>query len=141
MNKEKVFISFAAALIGLLVAVGVFFLYQKTKAIAPGKIAQITATSPSPSPKAKYFLTISNPKDESVTPSASVKVTGETSVGAKIVIVTQTSQQSVLPTSAGSFSASIGLDSGENVVMIIAVMPNGEILTVKRTVTVSSEDF
>lgn len=141
MNKEKFILMTAALLIGLFVAVGVFFLYQKTKAISPNKLTKIDITSPSPSPKDTNFLTVDNPKDESVVASSSVSVSGQTNPDAKILIVTQTTQQSVNPIDNGNFSATIGIESGENLVIITAIMPNGETFIVKRTVTSSSESF
>jgi hypothetical protein len=141
MNKEKIILSFIALLVGLFVAVGGFFLYQKTKAISPNKITKIVATSPSPSPKEESFLKVDSPTDESVVASASVKVSGQTKPDAKILIVTQTTQQSADPTGTGSFSATVGVESGQNIIHIIATMPNGQTFTVKRTVTVSSENF
>lgn len=141
MNKEKFILIFVAVAMGLLVAVGAFFLYQKTKAISPSKITNIITTSPSPSNKNPNVLTIDNPKDESVVTSASVTVSGKTSPNAKIVIVNQATQESANPTTTGNFSATIGLESGENIIMIIAVFPNGETVSEKRIVTVSSENF
>lgn len=141
MRKEKIILLFIAILIGLLVALGAFFLYQYTKQVKPTEIKKITIQNPSPAPQSSVFLSIDQPLDEAVVDNRKIRISGKTVPNAKIVIVTQSSEEAAVPTADGSFSTDITIDSGENIIQIIAIAPDGEIVSAKRVITHSIESF
>ena len=141
MKKEQIIISISALIIGILVAVTVFFLYQSTKKIKPEEIKTITINDPSPTPSSGLFLTIDRPGDEEVVDQRTLTISGKTIPDAKIVILTQSNEEAAVPTKDGNFSTDILLDQNENIIEISSIAPNGEIVKVKRVVIYSTEDF
>ena len=142
MRKEKIVLSFIAVAIGLLVAGIAFYFYQSTKIISPSKIKQVTVATPTPTPRPSIFLSISEPLDEAVLDSRVVKISGKTTPDATIVVLTSSGDQQVLnPTTTGDFSTTVTIDSGQNLLEITAIGANGEDITVKKTVTFSTEEF
>lgn len=141
MKKEKIILSISALIIGILVAVTVFFLYQSTKKIKPEEIKTITINDPSPTPSSGLFLTIDRPGDEEVVDQRTLTISGKTIPDAKIVILTQSNEEAAVPTKDGNFSTDILLDQNENIIEISSIAPNGEIVKVKRVVIYSTEDF
>ena len=141
MRKEKIILSASAALIGILVAVVGFFLYQSTKKVNPSEIKKITINSPSPTPQSGVFLTVDRPADEGVVEERIITISGKTIPGAKIVVITQGSEEAAVAAGNGNFSTEITLELEENIIEIIAVATNGEIAKLKRVVTYTTENF
>lgn len=141
MKKEKVLLSFIAVVLGILVTSIAFYLYQGTKVIPSSKLKTITISSPTPAPKLSIFLNISNPQDESVVNKKIITISGETTSGATVLVITPVDQQIAVPASNGNFSTTVNIDSGENIVEITAIGQNGEDARVIRTVTFSNEEF
>ncbi len=141
MRKEKIILSASAGLIGILVAFVGFFLYQSTKKVNPSEIKKITIASPSPTPQSGIFLTVDRPRDEEVVDKRIITISGKTIPGAKIVVVSESSEEAAVAASNGNFSTEITLGDSENIIEIIAVAPNGEIAKLKRVVTYSTESF
>ena len=141
MKKEKIILSIAAGLTGILVAVAGFFIYQSTKKVNPSEIKKITINTPSPTPQSGLFLTLDRPRDEEVSEERIVTVSGRSIPGAKIVILTKSSEEAAVAAGNGNFSTEIELGISENIIEIIAAAPNGEIAKLKRVVTYSTESF
>jgi len=141
MSKEKVVLSFIAVVLGILVTGVAFYLYQATKTIPPSKIKTIKILSPSPSPKSSIYLTIKEPEDEKVVGKKVVTVSGTTQKDATIVVLSPVDEDVVKPSGTGDFSTTINIDDGQNNIEITAISPNGEEITVTRTVTFSIEEF
>ena len=141
MKQERVILSFIMVLIGLLVAGVAFYLYQGTKKVSSSKTT-ITAPSPTPTPLSpSVYLNIDNPIDESVTDNKTIKVSGKTVVGATVVILTSANQQIVEPSSQGDFSTTITASDGQNLIRVTAFGPDGQSVTVQKTITYSTENF
>lgn len=144
MKAEKIILSFVAIIVGLAAAGIAFYLYQMTKTIPPSQNralsvkAQIT---PTPTPNTQNFLTIENPKDESVTDSKVIPVSGKTDPGATIIVSSENGDQVITPTADGSFTLKSIIDNGTNIIQITAVFTNGEEKKITRTVTYSTESF
>lgn len=143
MKAERVILSFIALLIGLGVAGGVFYLYQSTKTVdSPGKKPLPTVVVPTPTPEqSAHLLTIEKPKDEEVLEDDTVTVSGKTDPGAIIIVDTESDQQVATPAQSGAFTLTLSLESGENVITILAKYPDGSEQSEQRTVTISSENF
>lgn len=142
MKKEKVILSFIAALIGLIVASIIFYFYQGAKT-EQKKIKTVTLTSPTPPLNQKKLipLSIDTPQDESVTSQKTITISGKTENDATVVILTPTDEQVIAPSANGDFSTTTTIDNGENSIEVTAVAPNGEQTKMIKTVTYSTETF
>lgn len=140
MKQERVVLSFIMVLIGLLVAGTAFYFYQTTKVI-PDKSNTSNIISPTPTPKPTIFLSLSQPNNESVVSSKTLKISGKTEVGATVVIITDSDQLILEPSSQGDFSTTIIISNGQNLINIHAISQNGDTTSVQRTVTYSTENF
>ena len=129
-----------AIVVGLLVALSAFYLYQRTKQIDTQKIKPISIVS-TPTPKPSVFLKIDTPGDEKVFDKKIISVSGKTVSGAIIVILSENSEEVLNPTANGDFTTTITLENGENLIQITAIGPDGQDSTVERTVTYSTESF
>ena len=76
MKQERVVLSFIMVLIGLLVAGVAFYFYQTTKVI-PDKSNTSNVISPTPTLKPTIFLSLSQPGNESVVASKTLKISGK----------------------------------------------------------------
>ena len=141
MRKEKIILSIIAASVGILVALGAFFFYQSTKKLRDSQIKKITIESPTPNPNTYLFLNIITPKDEDVVSNKTIKVSGKTISNAKIVIISNSSEQAAIADSDGNFSTNVTLSENENILQIIAISESGETIKSERTVTYSTETF
>ena len=143
MKAEKIILSFIAILIGLLVAGGAFYLYQSTKVVPETnkKIISTALLSSTPTPSDTSFITLDNPKDESVTTKRTVLISGKTKSDATIIVSSEESDQVAKPASDGGFSLTHSVGDGTNIISITAVFADGSEKTIHRTITVSSEGF
>lgn len=144
MKAEKVILSFVAVIVGLVAAGIAFYLYQMTKTIPPEKnqtIAVKTKVSPTPTPRNENFLTVENPKDESVSANKTINISGKTIPNSTIIVSTENNDQVVTPSGNGDFTLSTTVGEGTNLIQITSVFPNGEEKKVLRTVTYSTESF
>lgn len=140
MKQERVILSFIMVLIGLLVAGITFYLYQNTKLVSTNSSVSISPT-PTQTPKPTIFLSINSPTNEEVVSNKTLIVSGKTLPQATIVIITNSDQLVVKPSSQGDFSTTITLGNDQNLIRMNALAPNGEIATVERTVTYSTSSF
>jgi len=144
MRIEKIILSLVAIIVGLAAAGVAFYLYQMTKTLPPSKTQTITIKnqiSPSPTPNAKNFLTIENPKDEFVTDKKIITISGKTEPGATIIITTENNDQIVNAAINGDFTLTTTIGNGTNIIQITAIFTDGEEKKVTRTVTYSTESF
>lgn len=141
MKAEKILILAFATVIGITVAGIIFYFYQAQKTIPKSQIHTIAIQAPTPTPKSGLFLTVDLPKDEDVTDSKTIIVSGKTIPEGTIVITTDIDQQVVTPAQNGDFSANLDIGDLENQLDVAVISPKGETQTVKRTITHSTENF
>lgn len=142
MKKEKLILSFIATFFGLLVAGIAFYLFQATKTVPNATTTTtISLASPSPVPSPSIFLTLDRPKDEEVVENKTLIVSGKTASNAVVIVITDSSEEVITPSAKGDFSTTVSLDDGQNILEVISIAPNGESITVKKTVTYSLEEF
>jgi len=144
MKAEKIILSFVAVVVGLIAAGVAFYLYQMTKTIPSSKSQTISIQSQisvSPTPNTQNFLAIENPKDESVTDTKTITISGKTSPKATIIVSTENIDQVVNAAANGDFTLTIIVGNGTNVIQITAIFADGEEKKVTRTVTYSTESF
>lgn len=140
MRIEKIILAIAGIAAGLFVAGIAFYIYQTTKTISPSSIKTITLQKPTPS-AGSVPLAIDSPVDEAVLSSRVVQISGKTDPKATIVITTDSADTAVSPSADGAFSLSVTLPSGENRVILSAIMPDGTESQKVLTVNITSEDF
>jgi hypothetical protein len=141
MKQERVVLSFIMVFIGLLVAGALFYFYQSTKNASSSNIGITKHASPTPTPKPKTYLSLSKPSDEAVMTSKTLEINGKTNPEATVIIITAADQEVLQPSSQGNFSTTITLDNGQNLIKIYSIMPDGETISLDRTVTYSTENF
>mgnify|MGYP002336292502 CR=1 FL=1 len=141
MKQERVILSFIMVLIGLLVAGIAFYFYQTTKVVSDKSSINSSSSVVSPTPKPTIFLVLNEPNNEIVVSNKTLTVSGKTNPEATIIIITDSDQLVLKPSSQGDFSTTITLESGQNLIRIRAVTPNAETIVTDRTVTYSTEDF
>lgn len=140
MKQERVILSFVMVLIGLAVAGAAFYFYQSSKVVS-SKSTATSIISPTPTPKPTIYLSITTPDNEIVVSNKTLSIMGKAPPEATILVITDSDQLVFKPSSQGDFTTTITLDSGLNLINIEAVSPSGEIASVKRTVTYSTESF
>ena len=141
MKQERVILSFIMVLIGLLVAGVVFYFYQTTKVVSDKSSVGNSNQTPTPSPKPTVFLVLNQPSNEQVVSNKTLLVSGKTNQDATVIIITDSDQLVLKPSSQGDFSTTITLSNDQNLIRVRAVTPNGETAVLDRTVTYSTEDF
>jgi len=107
----------------------------------PSDTKVISFTSPTLTPLPSIFLTLDRPKDEEVVTSKIMIISGKTSSSAVVVVMTDSREDVITPTSNGDFSTTVSIDDGQNIIEVTAISPNGESITIKKTVTYSQEEF
>ena len=140
MKQERIILSFIMVLIGLLVAGTVFYFYQSGKK-APVKTDTFASPTPASNKNTTFFLTLSKPSTEVVVNNKALTVSGKTSANATVLVITKSDQQVLNPDHSGNFSADLTLDNDQNLITIIAIMPNGESKQIQATVTYSTSNF
>lgn len=140
MKTEKVILSFGATLLGLVVAAGVFYFFQTTKATSP-TTKVISITSPTPTPIPSISLTLDQPKDEEVIDTKTITISGTTRSDAVIAILTNGIETVITPSLSGNFSTQITVGTGQNIIDVISITGDGETKSIRKTVTFSEEDF
>lgn len=142
MKKEKLILSFVAVFFGLLVAGIAFYFFQATKTV-PDTIPTktITLTSPAPTSSPTISLVLDQPTDEEVVSNKVLVVSGKTQSNAVVTVITNSSEDVITPSATGAFSTTVNLDDGQNILEVVSIAPNGESVTIKKTVTYSQEEF
>jgi len=141
MKKEQLILSFVAVLFGLLVAGIAFYFLQTAKTIPDANTKTASITSPTPTISPSITLTLDQPRDEEVVSNKVLVVSGKTQSNAVVTVIADSASDVITPSTDGSFSTTVNLDNGQNVLEVISIAPNGESITIKKTVTYSQEDF
>jgi hypothetical protein len=141
MKQERVILSFIMVLIGLAFAGIIFYFYQSSKVIPDSKDKTTQGLSPTPTLAPTLFLTLDDPRDESIADKKTIRVAGKTNPEATVAIITLEGEEIVKPSLQGDFVTTITIDSGTNFIKVIAMTPDGETQTIQRVVSYTTEDF
>jgi hypothetical protein len=141
MKKEKIILSFIAVAVGLIIAGGAYYFYQSSKILPNFKQQTTNVRKPTPMPQDTISLSVSVPLDEAVVTQKVVTISGKTISDATIIILTENDQQVIKPTAVGTFSTTVNIEDGQNIIKITAVSKSGEQETVLKTITFSTEEF
>lgn len=140
MKTERIVLSIIAILIGLFVAgIAFYFIQLNNKPKGEEHVVSIT-TSPTPTPKSS-FLSVTSPENESVSSSKSIQISGKAPAGSTVIISTENGQSVVVATPDGTFSDTVSLDEGVNLISVTALQQDGKKDNVIHTVTYSTESF
>lgn len=144
--KERIIIVFVAVIIGLVLTTVGYLLYQSFNSpVAPKSPAKpitdiLSSSSPTPDPN-NLYVTLIDPKNESITDKRTITVKGKTNPGNTVVLSSNQEDIVATPADNGTFSTSITINAGANILIARAVSPNGEEVQEEYSVTFVSEDF
>lgn len=138
--KERIVVVFIAIAIGLLTTTLIFFLYQQTKTI-PDKTRTLTRDVLTPTPSDLPYLTIDEPRDESLVDRRTIQIKGKTNRENSIIV--STNQEDIVsnPTADGNFAVTVTIDAGSNKIITRVISPSGEEASDTRVITYSTEEF
>lgn len=146
--KERIIIVFVAVVIGLVLTTVGYLLYQSfqmqsNQPDTPEKtLAAKSFASPSPTPDHnKLYIEITQPKAESLTDTRTVTIKGTTNPGNTVVISSNEEDTVAVPKADGSFSTTVTIDAGANILISRAIDDQGNQARDVRTITFTSEDF
>ena len=147
MKKEKLILSFVAALVGILVAGIAFYFYQSTKEISIPDIStseeeeEESSPTPTPKPKENDEITISEPNDETIVEKKTITIKGKTTKESIVLISSPSNSVLALASAKGEFSTEFDLEDGVNVIQFTEILPDGKKKSTIRTITYSTESF
>lgn len=144
--KERIIIVFVAVIIGLVLTTVGYLIYQsfQTPSTPPTDTTTTKSeqqTQLSPTPDKSFFITITEPQPESITDKRTVTISGTTNPGNTVIISSNQDDVVAEPKADGTFSTSITINAGPNVIIARAMNDNGESVEETRVVTFVSEDF
>ncbi|OIP57387.1 MAG: hypothetical protein COX79_05120 [Candidatus Levybacteria bacterium CG_4_10_14_0_2_um_filter_36_16] len=139
--KERIVIVFIAVALGLFVTTVGYLLYQQTKVIPKNLAGTTTQIIVTPTLADKYFLSVEEPTNESISSKRTVVVKGKTNPENTLVVSTNQEDQVATPTRDGSFSITTAIDTGVNKIVTRSIAPDGEEKIDTRILTFSQEDF
>lgn len=144
--KERIIIVFVAVIIGLVLTTVGYLIYQSFQT-SPSQPTGTTTTKSeqqtqlSPTPDKSFFITITEPQPESITDKRTVTISGTTNPGNTVIISSNQDDVVAEPKADGTFSTSITINAGPNVIVARAMNDKGESVEETRVVTFVSEDF
>lgn len=143
--KERFVIVIIAVTLGLAATTLGFFIYQSTKIIPDDTAQKISTASPKTSPTPmdanRLYIVVDEPKENILTKNRTVQVKGKTNSNNTLIISTNQEDVVAKPSVNGTFSASIAIDAGTNLLITRAIAPNGNEILDQRVISFSAEDF
>jgi cytoskeletal protein RodZ len=145
--KERLIIVFVAVVIGLVATTVGYLLYQSFQNPAPTptneqpKSSAPQTNNPTPTPDKSFFITITEPKPEELTDKRTITVKGTTNPGNTVIISTNQDDVVAEPKEDGSFSTTVTINAGSNILVARAMNDKGETVEETRVITFVSEDF
>lgn len=140
MKKEVLLAIVIGFGIGLLITFGIYTArtaLQKKAAASPSPTPTATV-SPSTTPQT---LSITEPKEDTLTDTDKITVSGATTPEATVTVVTQDSQIIVVANKTGHFSAQVELIGGANNITITSFATDGTKSETTITVVYSTADI
>ena len=141
MKKEKIILSIAALVLGIIFATAAFFIYQTTRQIDPSSIKKITINNKDAVDESKMFVTVEGPLDEQVLDDKNIKIVGKTFPNSSIVTLTEDREEAGVAAGNGKFTLDFTLSTGETIINVIAVSKEGEMAKDTIVITYSTEEF
>jgi hypothetical protein len=143
--KERIIIVFVAVVIGLVLTTVGYLLYQSFQNPTPNDQENtpqtISQPTLSPTPDMSFYVTITEPKNEALTDKRTITVKGNTNPGNTIIISSNQDDVVAEPKEDGSFSTTITINAGSNIIIARAMNADGDVVEQSSVVTFVSEDF
>lgn len=125
MKKEVILAIGLGALLGLLIAFGIYNANQAVKNTKKQMEATKNTASPS-TDQTEFPFIINEPENNLVFASAEATISGQTEPGTVVAVMAENGQDLVMADNQGLFSTIINLISGLNEVKIIALNKTGQ---------------
>lgn len=122
MRKEVLIAIILGLILGGLLVYGI---YIAGKATNNGEIATQSNTPTPTEPETESLLTINTPQDGDIFDTPTATISGQTTTGNALIIVTETEQLLPELTSTGNFAVTIDLIKGGNLIEVSAITPEG----------------
>lgn len=144
--KERIIIVFVAVVVGLVLTTVGYLIYQTLQNPTqnkPSDATDQTINQPtlSPTPDMSFYVTITEPKNEAITNKRTITVSGNTNPGNTVIISSNQDDVVAEPKEDGSFSTTITINAGSNIIVARAMNGNGDIVEQSSVVTFVAEDF
>ncbi len=144
--KERLIIVFVAVIIGLVLTTVGYLVYQSLQ--TPPQTEETNQTSEQTLPTSQpttdtnsFHVIITEPEPESITDKRTITVKGTTNPGNTVVISTNQDDVVAVPKDDGSFSTTVSINAGTNIIVARAMNEAGETTEDTRIVTFVAEDF
>lgn len=146
--KERLIIVFVAVIIGLVLTTVGYLVYQSFQEqtpptdITPQQATTETAPVTSPTPNINEFhVIITEPKPEAITDKRTVLVKGSTNPGNTVIISTNQDDVVAEPKEDGTFSTTVTINAGTNILIARAMDAQGNTTEDTRVITFVAEEF
>jgi hypothetical protein len=146
--KERIIIVFVAVIIGLVFTTVGYLLYQSFQtpstqnANRPNTPSNNLPFEATPTPdENQLYITISEPTKEAITDTRTISIKGKTNPGNTVIISSNQADVVAEPTADGSFSTTITINAGPNLLIARAIDAQGNETQIEQTVTFVSEEF
>lgn len=133
MNKEKIITIVVGLAVGILAAGGYFAAVKILPNLKKPEEKIIVQPAPITPIKKETSLALDQPKDNSSVTDSPVTISGKTAPGINLIIFGNAEEKIASADAAGSFSAQLKLEDGENQISVTTL--ESEPVTVKKTVT------
>ena len=142
MIKELTIAIVLGALIGFGATSGIISLKNQNKEPLPSPtpIVQTNTLTSTPSQE-EHTLTITSPDNEIVVDSDQLDIQGQTTPASQIVIHTQADSFFIKAVESGTFSQTITLEGGANLIQISSISPTEQQADFDLIITYSTADF
>lgn len=143
MIKELTIAIVLGAVIGFGVTIGLVSMKNKNNSLPNNPTPEVT---PSPSddlstPPSLHTLSIEKPDNEIVTDSDKIDIVGTTTADSQVVINSQNDTFFITSDKLGSFSQTVELEAGVNLIQISSISPDEKQVDTNLIVTYSTADF
>ena len=147
MKKEVLVAIIVGFTIGLIVVFGVITantsLKQQSQKNNPASTENSPAVNLTPTgpQQTKHKISISEPKDLSISGNEEIVIKGTTTPKSRVVITDETSEYIIEVNDSGVFSQKITLVSGENEIKLVSFSPNLDTTEAAITVVYTTAEF
>jgi len=133
VRKEVLF----AIILGIILGGVIIYGIQIANKSVNEPAATITPTPTSAEP-AVSSLSITSPRDHSVSPTNSLTITGIAKPNSQVLVVNDEDEFMTSADAAGIFSGKIDLTGGENIITVSSLSPDQNLETVELTIIYST---
>lgn len=142
MRKEVIIAIILGFALGLVITFGI---WKANKALKKEEVEEVPVVveqvTPEPTPIPVFALEIFSPIDEAIVDEDSLTITGKTSPGAVVAVISEEGEEIVEVDTAGNFEVEVELVSGINEFEITAFGEEGDEATQEISVVFSTAEI